>query len=96
MTPRINWKGIARIVAKYFKPTIGSLFLLLLAWRVAIQGMSYEIAIQATTLLAFGGFISATLDSSLISTLIKSKQPENKADNSNKDIKDNINDESGI
>jgi len=49
---------VLKIGVKYFQPTVGSAFMLVLAWLVAFEQMSTTVAFEVALLLAIGGYVS--------------------------------------
>ena len=80
---KIDWMQILRIGVKYFQPTIGSAFMLVLAWLVAFNQMSTTVAFEVALLLAIGGYVSNSKIDSIIKYLeirIKEKKGGNDAE----------------
>lgn len=73
-----KWIAILRVIVKYFQPTIGSAFMLVLAWLVAFGKMSTTVAFEVALLLAIGGYVSNNKIDSIIKYLEHRYRKEDK------------------
>jgi hypothetical protein len=59
---RIDWKKVFVVVSKHWKDTIGSLFVLVLAWNVKTGEVSYGVAGSVVFILWVGRFVNRRID----------------------------------
>lgn len=73
----IKWIQIFTVIAKYFQNTIGSAFMLVLAWMVTFNKMSSSVAFEVAILLGIGGYVASSKIES-IKSYFESKLKEKK------------------
>lgn len=59
---KIDWTGVFRVISKYWRTTIGSLFALILAWRVMLDKLSFQTAGAILLILWVGGYVNRRID----------------------------------
>lgn len=59
---KVDFKGILAALVKNWRDTIGSLFVILLAWLVLFEQVSYQTAGVVLTILWVGRFVNRKLD----------------------------------